>query len=281
MKLNLVSLECRAIKESLRTKDKKMFYKCQIDDRGVAKVTLDRPELHNAFNDGLISDLIKCFKHLETNDLIRLVVLSGEGKSFCAGADLFWMKKMKDYSLADNLLDSQNLAELFSVINHFKKPVIGRINGAALGGGAGLVACCDYVISVDTAIFGFTEVRLGLVPAVISPFVIAKIGQSNARATFLSGVRFSAFKAMSMGLVHQISSFDKIDEDLEVVIGDFCQAAPKASVIAKELIYQVVRKHSIEEARTYTCELISKVRTSSEGQEGMNALLEKRKASWL
>lgn len=258
-----------------------MLYNLKIDSRGVATVTLNRPELHNAFNDELILDLIKCFRELEVDEKVRLVVLTGAGKSFCAGADLNWMKRMKDYSFEENLKDSQNLAELFTVINQFKKPTIAKMNGAALGGGAGLIACCDYVIAGDTAMIGFTEVRLGLIPAVISPFVIAKIGESNARATFMSGVRFNSFRAMSMGLVHQISSFDKIDEDLEVVIKDFLQAAPMASVIAKELIATVLRKNSIEEARQFTCELISKVRASSEGQEGMSALLEKRKASWL
>lgn len=255
--------------------------KLVIDQRGVARVTLNRPELHNAFNDELIKELISLFRSLEENEKVRLVVLTGEGKSFCAGADLNWMKRMKDYSFEENLADSQNLAELFSVINRFHKPTIARMNGAALGGGAGLIACCDYVIAVDTATIGFTEVRLGLVPAVISPFVIAKIGESQARATFMSGARFGAFKALSMGLIHQISSFDKMEEDLEVVINDFLMAAPNAAMIAKELIGTVVRKTTIEEARTMTCELIAKVRSSSEGQEGMSALLEKRKASWL
>lgn len=256
------------------------LYKLEIDKRGVAKVTLNRPELHNAFNDELISDLIKCFRELETNEKVRLLILTGEGKSFCAGADLNWMKRMKDYSYEQNLADSQNLAELFSVLNNFKKPTVARMNGSALGGGAGLIACCDYVLAEDTAMMGFTEVRLGLIPAVISPFVIAKIGESNARAFFLTGARFNVDRAMSMGLVHQITSFDKIDEDVEAVVNDFLQAGPKASCLAKELIATVVRKNTIEEARSYTCDMISKVRSSAEGQEGMTALLEKRKAGW-
>lgn len=255
--------------------------KLHIDQRGVARITLNRPELHNAFNDELINELIATLGELEKNDLVRVIVLTGVGKSFCAGADLNWMKRMKNYSFEENLADSQNLAELFTVLNQSSRPTIARMNGAALGGGAGLIACCDYVIAVDTAQVGFTEVRLGLVPAVISPFVIAKIGESQARATFMSGVRFNTHRAMSMGLIHQISSFDKIDEDLEVVINDFLQAAPNASMIAKKLVATVVRKNTIEEAREATCELIARVRSSSEGQEGMSALLEKRKASWL
>jgi methylglutaconyl-CoA hydratase len=258
-----------------------MYYKLQIDTRGVATITMDRPLIHNAFNDEMINDLIGCFKELELNNEIRVVVLTGAGKSFSAGADLNWMKKMKDYSFEENLTDSQNLAELFTVINKFKRPVIARMNGAALGGGAGLVACCDYVIAIDTALIGFTEVRLGLVPAVISPFVIAKIGESHARATFLSGSRFDTLKALRIGLIHQISSFDKLDEDLEVVIKEFLMAAPEASMMAKKLIADVLATSSSESARDYTCNTISKIRTSSEGQEGMSSLLENRKASWL
>lgn len=258
-----------------------MYTKLQIDNRGVATLTMNRPELHNAFNDEMILELIKCFKDLTLNEAVRLVVLTGVGKSFCAGADLNWMKRMKDYTYEENLLDSQHLAELFSVINKCKKPTIARMNGAALGGGAGLIACCDYVIAIDTAQVGFTEVRLGLLPAVISPFVIAKIGESHARATFLSGSRFDTLRALRMGLIHQISSFDKLDEDLEVIIKDFLMAAPKASALAKDLIQEVIKAQGIEEARQYTCEMISKVRSGAEGQEGMSALLEKRKASWL
>lgn len=258
-----------------------MNYKLQIDSRGVATITMNRPELHNAFNDEMITELIKCFRELEVNPKIRLVVLTGAGKSFCAGADLNWMKRMKDYSFAENLADSQNLAELFTVINQFSKPTIARMNGAALGGGAGLIACCDYVIAIDTALIGFTEVRLGLLPAVISPFVIAKIGESHARATFLSGVRFDMLRATRMGLVHQISSFDKLDEDLELLVKEYLMAAPEATVNAKKLITEVVKASTISEARNFTCDLISKVRSGAEGQEGMSALLEKRKASWL
>lgn len=257
-----------------------MFYNLDIDGRGVATVTLNRPELHNAFNDELIRDLIACFNELETNSGVRLVILTGEGKSFCAGADLNWMKRMKDYSHEENVKDSQALAELFTVINRFSRPVIGKINGSALGGGAGLVACCDYVLAVDTAVIAFTEVRLGLLPAVISPFVIAKIGESHARASFLSGAKISMARAFVMGLVHQVTTSEHLDNEVEKVVADFLLAGPVAAVKAKELVSRVVRTETIEDARDYTCEIISKARASSEGQEGMSALLEKRKASW-
>lgn len=255
-------------------------YKCEIDPRGVATVTLNRPELHNAFNDELIRDLIKCFGDLELNKNVRIVVLTGEGKSFCAGADLNWMKAMKDYSHAENLKDSQNLAELFTVINQFSRPVIGKINGSALGGGAGLVACCDYVVAVESAVIAFTEVRLGLLPAVISPFVIAKIGESHARASFLSGAKIPVGRAFVMGLVHQVSTSERLNHDVDLVIADFLLAGPTATVLCKELIKKVVSDNDPKKSRDYTCETISKVRSSIEGQEGMSALLEKRKASW-
>ncbi|MBC7429304.1 MAG: enoyl-CoA hydratase/isomerase family protein [Bacteriovorax sp.] len=257
-----------------------MFYKLDISALGVATVTLNRPELHNAFNDELIRDLVLCFGELEKNVNARLVILTGEGKSFCAGADLNWMKRMKDYTHEENVKDSQALAELFTVINKFSRPVIGRINGSALGGGAGLVACCDYVVAVDTAMIAFTEVRLGLLPAVISPFVVAKIGESHARASFLSGAKISMSRAFVMGLVHQVTTLEQLDAEIEKVVADFLLAGPVAACRTKELINRVVRSETIEDARDYTCEMISKARASTEGQEGMSALLEKRKASW-
>ena len=257
-----------------------MFYNLEINNLGVATVTLNRPELHNAFNDELIHDLIACFKDLESNSAVRLVVLTGAGKSFCAGADLNWMKRMKDYTHEENVKDSQNLAELFTVINRFSRPVIGRVNGSALGGGAGLVACCDYVVAVDTSMIAFTEVRLGLLPAVISPFVIAKIGESHARASFLSGAKISMSRAFIMGLVHSVTTAEGLDAEIEKTVADFLLAGPMAAKSAKELIQNVVRSENIEAARNLTCDLISKARASLEGQEGMSALLEKRKASW-
>jgi methylglutaconyl-CoA hydratase len=256
------------------------MYTININQDNVAFLNLDRPDLHNAFNDELIEKLIAELKNLEKKS-VRLLVLTGNGKSFCAGADLNWMKKMKDYSMEENIQDSQKLCELFTVLNHFKAPVIGKINGAALGGGAGLVACCDYALAVDSAVFGFTEVRLGLIPAVISPFVIAKIGESNARAYFLSGQRFSAETALKMGLVHSVVTEDKLDLFLDALIKEFLMAAPFASQHAKELVYQVVRKPTLEAARDYTCERIAVLRKSEEGQEGMSSLLEKRKPLWL
>jgi methylglutaconyl-CoA hydratase len=228
----------------------------------------------------LIQELIETFNYLAGSENVRVVILTGEGKSFCAGADLNWMARMKDFSFEENLADSQKLCDLFTVINNCPYPVIGRINGFALGGGAGLVACCDYVVAVNNAMMGFTEVKLGLVPAVISPFVIAKIGEGHARSTFLSGEKFNMVKAMQMGLIHHISKESELDSDLDLIVDGFLTAAPHAAIVAKNLIRKVVQYNSTTAARDYTCETISKIRTSPEGQEGMSALLEKRKAQW-
>jgi len=259
-----------------------MMLKTFIDDRGVATLSLNRPEIHNAFNDEMIDKITSQFLSWEKNDLVRLVLIKGEGKSFCAGADLNWMKKMLDYSHAENIQDSKKLAKMFKVMNEFEKPLIGKIQGHALGGGSGILAVCDYVILMDRSKIGFTETRLGLVPAVISPYVLSKIGESYARATFLSGKPFSAKKALEMGLAHQVCSEDEIEKVTDQVIDDFLLAAPKAVKIAKKLIKNVIAmKNSKEDDLSfYTCEVIASQRISAEGQEGMSALLEKRKPVW-
>lgn len=246
----------------------------------VGYIILNRPELHNAFNEELITLLTNKISEFDNSNEVRIIVLSGEGQSFCAGADLNWMKKMKNYSEEENFKDSLNLSKLFQVLNNCKKPVIGKINGHALGGGVGLVSCCDYVISSSEAMFGLTEVRLGLIPAVISPFVMAKMGESNARAYFMSGERFVATKAMQMNLVHEVVDKSLLDEATDKIIKSFLLAGPKAQIIAKNLIFENKRQSS-EKVYEYTCKLIAKTRNSDEGQEGMNALLEKRKANWV
>jgi len=256
------------------------LFKFEKDGRGVATITLNRPDIHNAFNDELILGLTKLFHELDRDYSVRLVVLTGNGKSFCAGADLNWMKSMVNYSEEENFKDSQNLANLFFTINNFKKPVIGKINGAALGGGCGLVAVCDFVITHSKAKFGFTEVKLGLLPATISPFVVAKIGQSHARALFLSGHMFKAKHAKKIGLVHKVVEPEELEEKANEAINNFLQAGPSAAMASKALIKNVLQKEG-HELIEYTCREIAKIRVSSEGQEGMNALLEKRKPNWI
>jgi methylglutaconyl-CoA hydratase len=247
----------------------------------IAFVKLDRPELHNAFNEELIEKLTNTFLKLDQDVNVRVIVLSGNGKSFCAGADLSWMKKMKDYSFENNVIDSKKLAQMFKTINSVSKPVIAKIHGAALGGGVGLVAVADFVISDEEAMFGFTEVNLGLIPAVISPFVLSKIRESYARAYFISGMKFSAQTALEMGLVHKVVKCSEMEMELDKLISTFKNGAANAQVNAKKLIFEVSKFSSLDEIEAYTTNAISKARISPEGQEGMAALLEKRKPSWI
>lgn len=245
-------------------------------EKGVKEVWLNRPELHNAFNSELIEEMIFLFEGFKKE---RLIILSGRGTSFCAGADLNWMKAMKNYSKEENFKDSKRLARMFSVINECDVPVLGKINGHALGGGVGLVSVCDYVIANHEALLGFTEVRLGLIPAVISPYCISKIGESNARAWFLSGERFNADEAKRMGLVHEVCSADEIDQKVEDYKKKFLAAGPEAAKEAKRLIREVMK--NLKASEDYTCQMITERRVSSEGQEGMRALLEKDKPDWM
>jgi methylglutaconyl-CoA hydratase len=250
------------------------------EDKSIAEVCFNRPEIHNAFNDEMILEVISIFQKIETMDSIRVVLLTGNGRSFCAGADLNWMSSMVDYTMEENIEDSKNLALMFNTINKCSKPVIGKINGHALGGGVGVVAVCDYVITHDKAKFGFTETRLGLIPAVISPFCIAKIGESHARAWFLSGERFDGNQGIRMGLIHEVTSLENFEKRSKEVIDSHLLAAPKAAGLAKNLIQSVITLEQ-KEHETYTCTAIAKQRISSEGQEGMKALLNKEKPSWV
>ena len=215
---------------------------------------------------------------------MRLVLLEGKGKAFSAGADLNWMKKMKNYSNEENKRDSERLADLFKTMNAIPQPLIGLVKGHTLGGGTGILSVCDYVLAEENSKFGFTEVRLGLVPAVISPFVMAKIGESYARAYFLSGEIFKADVALKMGLIHKIVSSEAFDQECERLVSEFLKAGPKASRVAKELTFRVKSLSltgGIEELTDYTCQTIATIRTGEEGQEGMKALLQKEKASWV
>lgn len=247
-----------------------------VDRSDVKEIWLNRPEIHNAFNAELIQELITVFGSLKSE---RLVILSGKGTSFCAGADLNWMKAMKDYSREENFRDSKELARLFSTINDCPVPVIGRVNGHALGGGVGLISVCDYVVSVKEALLGFTEVRLGLIPAVISPYCISKIGESNARAWMLSGEKFSADDAMRMGLVHEVVGTSELDSRISELERRFLAAGPEAAREAKKLVKGVIK--NLKGSEDLTCQMISERRISPEGQEGMRALLAKDKPAWV
>lgn len=252
-----------------------------VDPKGVAHVTLNRPEVHNAFDDVLIAELTQAFTMMEVDDAVRMAVLSGNGKSFCAGGDLHWMRSMKTYSREENMADSKALATMYATLRSFSKPLVGMVHGAALGGGSGLAAICDFVVATDDAIFGFTETRLGLLPAVISPYAIEKIGISAARAYFTSGIQFSALTAKEMGLAHRVVSREAFSEARDEIIAEFLKAAPGASCKAKALINTIIACGTDAPAITKaTIASISEARVSAEGQEGMDALLTKRKPAW-
>ncbi len=248
-----------------------------IEKDGVKGIWLNRPELHNAFNAELIEELITAFSSVDKKT--RMIVLSGRGSSFCAGADLNWMKSMKDYSKEENFADAKRLAKLFSTINECEVPVIGRVNGHALGGGVGLVSVCDYVVAVKEALLGFTEVRLGLIPAVISPYCISKIGESYARAWMLSGERFSAEEGLRMGLIHEVVGVGELDARIHELEKRFMAAGPEAAREAKKLVRGVVK--NLKGSEDMACQMIAERRVSTEGQEGMRALLSKEKPAWI
>ena len=259
------------------------MYQCltlSVDSRGVASVTLNRPEVHNAFDATLIAELTKVFAELNTNKNVRLAVLSGAGKSFCAGGDLNWMRSMKDFSREENIADSKTLATMYATINAFSKPLVGVVHGAALGGGSGLAAVCDFVLASDDAKFGFTETRLGILPAVISPYALEKIGVSAARAYFTSGMIFSAAVAKDIGLAHRVVAPDQLETAREELTNEFLKAAPQAACKAKALI-RTLQQTDASHITDVTIATIADARVSAEGQEGMEALLTKRKPAWV
>jgi methylglutaconyl-CoA hydratase len=248
-------------------------------DGPVATVTLNRPESHNAFNPEMIQTATAAFQQLGQRQDVRVIVLTGNGRSFCAGADVSYMRETADFSFEENQADGQAIFDLMLAVDSCPKAVIGRINGAAIGGGAGLVACCDIAVAVERAKFAFSEVRLGIVPAVISPFVVAKIGAANSRELFLTGERFLAQQAEKFGLVQHVVAEEALDEKVNERIEQLLLAAPGAQADAKDLIRAVANQPKAE-MRDYTADLIANRRAGEEGREGMSAFLEKRRPKW-
>jgi methylglutaconyl-CoA hydratase len=249
---------------------------------GVARVTLDRPEVRNAFNAELIAELHATFGALaaEAPADLRAVVLAGAGRSFCAGADIEWMRASLGLSLAENEADAGRMADMFAAIDACPVPVVARVQGAALGGGMGLCAVADVVVAPEDCLFGFTEAKLGILPAVIAPFVLAKIGESAARRFFVTAERFSAERAREMGLVHEVVADEAaVDEGVAAVLAEIGSAGPTAARVAKSTIRDL-RRRSADEARALTVKRIAGQRTSAEGQEGLAAFLEKRRPAW-
>ena len=251
-----------------------------IKEGAVGRITLSNPEKHNAFDDELIKGLTGAFTLLAEDVEVRVVVLASEGKSFSAGADLNWMKRMAGYDRAENLADSRALAQLMKVINFLPKPVIGLVQGAAYGGGVGLVACCDIVIAADRASFCLSETKLGLIPAVISPYVVSAIGAQAARRYFLTAERFDAVTAHRLGLVHEMVTADALEIKGQEIIDALMAAGPKAVGAAKDLIFAVDRPVTAEVIED-TANRIADIRASEEGKEGLGAFLEKRKPAWV
>jgi len=248
----------------------------------IGLVTLNRPERHNAFDDRLIAELTDAFRSMEGEDGIRVVVLSGVGRSFSAGADLNWMRRMAGFSSEENVRDAMALATLMRTIAHFRKPTVARVHGAAYGGGVGLVACCDMAVALSTATFSLSEVKLGLIPAVISPYVIAAIGERMARRYFLTGERFEAAEAWRIGLVHDLAATEgELDEKIGLVVDALLACGPNAQREAKELIRAVAGRPVTSELLQDTAQRIAKLRASPEGREGVSAFLEKRRAAWI
>ena len=249
-------------------------------DGRVGRVSFCRPEIHNAFNGTVIAEMSHLFRELDKDDDLRVILLTGEGKSFCAGADLNWMREVITQSFEQNLAESNALAELFYQIYTFKRPVVGRINGAAIGGGTGFVAVCDIAIAARSAKFSFSEVKIGVVPACIGPYVIRKMGEGRARELFITGERMSADCAFEVGLVNKVVDDNQLDVEVENLMQSILSSGPEAVAMAKKLVSEVPLM-TPSQFKPFTAEMIAKLRVSAEGQEGMDAFLNKRKPKWV
>jgi methylglutaconyl-CoA hydratase len=249
-------------------------------DGEVARITLARPEVHNAFNAVMIGELAQAFDRVKAEDSVRVVVLTGEGKSFCAGADIKWMREIIDYSYDQNLAESLQLAEALHKLYALPKPTVAMVNGTAIGGGNGFLSACDIAVASEDAQFGLSEVKIGLVPAAISPFVIRKIGESKAREYFLTGKRITAQKAYEIGLINQVVPLYYLRDTVDELVGLLLTSGPEALANCKELIFQVPQM-SLEEVKQFTARMIANLRISEEGQEGMASFIEKRKPKWI
>lgn len=252
----------------------------QVDALGRAVLTMNRPEVHNAFDDTLIGALTAELRRLEADDAVRVVILAAAGKRFSAGADLGWMRRMADYSHAENLADAQALAELMRTLDGLAKPTIALVQGPVYGGGVGLVACCDIALATPRAQFCLSEVKLGLIPAVISPYVVMAMGARAARRYFISAERFSAQEALRLGLVHELVAETELVERGTALAEQLLLNGPRAMAAAKKLVAEVARRSLDDGLIAETAEWICAVRASAEGKDGLGAFLEKRQPQW-
>lgn len=252
----------------------------EVDD-GVGIVTLNRPQQHNAVDDVLVGELTVALEGMSADPGVRVVVISSTGESFCAGADVKWMRRAAAYSEQENVRDAKTMANLFNTLNQLPKPTLARVQGPAYGGGVGLVACCDIAIATFDAQFAFSEVRLGIIPAVIAPYVIAAIGERRARRYMLSGERFSASEAYRIGLLHEIvPSDEELDNAIGEIIDDLLAGSPQAHDQCKSLIRAVSGKQVTDQLIEETARRIARARAGEEGREGIAAFLENRRPWW-
>lgn len=247
----------------------------------VATVWLNRPHIHNAFNEVMISELIDCFEHINTMTDVRIVMLRGRGKSFCAGADLNWMKDVAKYTYEENFRESLNLSKCFYAIYTCKKPTIAVVHGAAIGGANGLLASCDFAYTVHETIFSLSEVKIGIVPACISPYVTKRVGEYGSRELMLTGRRIDGKEAELFGLVNKSLNSADLESYLSEAIELLLSSGPKAMEHCKTLLFNISNKENLDEALKSTARMIADIRSSEEGQEGMAAFLEKRKPGWM
>ena len=261
-----------------QTHNEQVLY--QLDQQGVATVTLNTPEKHNAFNDTMIAALTGIFTNIAANDDIRIVILKSNGKSFSAGADLAWMRRMIDYSYQENLVDANALAKMLKTLNFLPQTSIAQIQGAAFGGAVGLACCCDIVIASNNASFCLSEVKLGLIPATISPYVVSVIGLKAARRYFQSAERFSASKAQQLGLIDEVVELSELANSVKNISEIILKNAPHAVKEAKSLAFDAANQNLDEALIAKTCQRIAAIRVSEEGQEGLNSFFEKRLPAW-
>ncbi len=252
----------------------------QIDERGVATVTLNNPEKHNAFDDAIIAELTATFERIANKKTVRVMILAANGKSFSAGADLGWMKRMASYSYEDNLKDAKALATMLQTLNFLPLPTIARVQGGVFGGAVGLVSCCDMAVASPQASFSLSEVKIGLIPATISPYVIDAIGQRAARRYFTTAERFNAQTAAQLGLVSEVVEEEQLDNEISKLVDALLTNSPAAIVAAKKLVFDVAGQKIDDQLIAFTCEQIADIRVSTEGQEGLTAFLQKRKPAW-
>lgn len=248
---------------------------------GLATVTLNRPEKHNAFDDQVIQQLNDAFNDIDADSESRAMVLAANGKNFSAGADLAWMQRMANYSYEQNLEDARKLAAMLKSLNSMSKPTIAKVQGAAFGGAVGLVSCCDIAVGSTSASFCLSEVKIGLIPATISPYVIAAMGERAARRYFLTAERFNAETALHLGLLSEVCETDDLDQTIAKLVTTLSNNSPQALSQAKQLIHDVSNAALSDELIEDTSKGIAQIRTSSEGQEGLKAFLEKREPAWL